>query len=75
MLHKFFTSQISICIVVSLFLSGCTLPYFTKTDDTNINQNQTTEIPVVEETQPIVAAPELEKQQRENESDTNLDSE
>ncbi len=58
-----------------MFLSGCTIPYFTKTDDIDTSQNQVAEIPVVEETQPTVAPPELEKQQRENESDTNLDTE
>ncbi len=76
MLHKFFTSQISFCLIASIFLSGCTIPYFTQTSDTDTSQAQIAEIPVVEETQPTVVAPiELEKQQRESESDTNLDAE
>lgn len=58
-----------------LFLSGCTIPYLSKTANTDIQQAETAEIPVVEETQPTIAPPELEKQQRENESDTNLDAE
>lgn len=75
MLHKFFTSRVALCAITSVFLSGCTLPYFTNTDDTDTNQNQVTDVPVVEETQPTIAAPELEKQQRETESDTTLDEE
>lgn len=76
MLHKFFTSRVALCAITSIFLSGCTLPFFNNTDDTDTNQNQVTDVPVVvEETQPTIAAPELEKQQRETESDTTLDEE
>jgi len=75
MLHKFFTSRVALCAITSVFLSGCTLPFFNNTDDTDTNQNQVTDVPVVEETQPTIAAPELEKQQRETESDTTLDEE
>jgi hypothetical protein len=49
MLHKFFTSITTISITAGLFLSGCSIPYWSdEGDKTGTDQNIAAEIPVEE---------------------------